>query len=935
MTTILVVEDHLVTQLVLSKRLRNNGYEVATANNGKQALEVLASSAVDLIISDIAMPEMDGLDLLRYVRADENLRGVPVIILTTSVLDQHRFEASAAGADGFSGEARQLMGAGRDIEAPAASLTYLMDQDHRIHIDLAAQPNPSAIFAACMRAMLARVDGLATPEALASEVLAACQEPLAQAGGVSDRGLGATLAVAERPRRFIVELAGGWHHEASLPDLPVGSTASEPDSDDESFGAANLGVGLFLIRRLVDEVSYIPLPGGNRWHLVKGLPAATQSADAQANDSTAVTLDLPASYRYLNVLGDCVAELLKQATLPPDSVLVTELQLAVQETCTNIVDHALMGAAGRIRVTLTLDLANRRFVVDTWDAGEHTFDLAAMPDRFELATPAGALRSGLLRGSALLFVSATLVNLGNYLFNLIQGRWLGPAAFADLSLIVTLFLVTSFLTAGLQTPAARFSAIFAADRDLQGIANLRRQSSRMALLIGLVLVVIFVLGAPLWTRFFSTGSPVPFIVFGLFVPFFLVQGVDRGLLQGRTRFGFLAATYQVEMWSRLALSLVFVALGWSVNGAVAAIALSFVAAWLVARRVAVDMPPAQPMAAQLRRDVLLFTVPVLVAQLGQILINNSDVLIVRRFFPAEEAGLYASLALTGRIVFFATWSVVTAMFPIVAQRYSRGQRHRHLLFVSLAVVLAGSLVIVAITYLFPEAIVQVLFGPAYLSIAPLLWVYALATMFYALANVVINYRLSIGSTGGTYLAIAAGVTQVVLLWTFHASLSQVVLIQLALMAGLFVVLMAWDLGSFRAPRSPERCPGRLTLTWNHEQQTYRLSRHPRAVQHRRRAAVGDLLDPAGRGQPLRRQLLRSALHRRPASPALPGGGVQHRERARPAVAMAYVTATCSSLAAAASSRSCTPALDATATQRCLWCWRLSPSPGAWHASLSS
>jgi chemosensory pili system protein ChpA (sensor histidine kinase/response regulator) len=101
MATILVVEDHLVTQLVLSKRLRNSGYEVVTANNGQEALAHLARAPVDLIISDISMPEMDGLDFLRRVRADDALRNVPVIILTTSVLDQHRLEASAAGANGF------------------------------------------------------------------------------------------------------------------------------------------------------------------------------------------------------------------------------------------------------------------------------------------------------------------------------------------------------------------------------------------------------------------------------------------------------------------------------------------------------------------------------------------------------------------------------------------------------------------------------------------------------------------------------------------------------------------------------------------------------------------------------------------------------------------------------------------------------------------
>jgi O-antigen/teichoic acid export membrane protein len=110
----------------------------------------------------------------------------------------------------------------------------------------------------------------------------------------------------------------------------------------------------------------------------------------------------------------------------------------------------------------------------------------------------------------------------------------------------------------------------------------------------------------------------------------------------------------------------------------------------------------------------------------------------------------------------------------------------------LGVVAAGSLVIIAIAYFFPEQIVRVLFGPAYLAIAPLLWLYALATMFYALANVVINYRLSIGNTGGTYLAIAAGVAQVLLLWFWHDSLAMVVAVQLGLMALLFVVLLVWD-----------------------------------------------------------------------------------------------------------------------------------------------
>ncbi len=675
-----------------------------------------------------------------------------------------------------------------------------MNRDNCLRIHIKSAPGRSdagRLLAACLRAMVARIDGLTQADAIAAEALAAAQKPLSQAiaqeSGKDE--ISATLEVSEAPRRFFLKLAGGWCYEVLLPEA-----TEKPIAPESGVGSINLGAGLFLVRSLMDEVTYIPRPGSNQWRLVKALPIGAVGCAKEGERPTTLTMDLPASYRYLNVLGEGVAALLTQESLPPDHDLINRIQLAVQEVCTNIIEHALDGS-GRLQVTLTLDRANLRFVVETQDTGTRTFDFTALPNRFEFALPGSSRSSGLLRSSAVLFASASLVNVGNYFFNLIMGRWLGPSAFADLSLIVTLFLVTSFLAIGVQTPAARFGALFAAERDLAGIAGLRRFSLRLALLIGLGLTAIFSLGAPLWARLFSTSSPIPFVLFGIFTPFFVMQGVERGLLQGRMRFGLLAATYQVEMWSRLLLSTAFVALGWGVNGAVAGIVLSFAAAWLTARRVAADLPAARPIAGSLRREMLMFAGPALAAPLGQILINNSDVLIVRRFFPADEAGLYAALALTGRIVFFATWAIVTAMFPIVAQHYSRGQRHRHLLWLSLAIVLAGSSAIVVLTYAFPEAITQILFGPAYLPIAPLLWMYALATTAYALANVVINYRLSIGSTDGAYLAIGAGILQVLLLLFFHDSLHQVVSVQLGLMFCLFAVLLLWDL-SHALKRAP-------------------------------------------------------------------------------------------------------------------------------------
>lgn len=400
--------------------------------------------------------------------------------------------------------------------------------------------------------------------------------------------------------------------------------------------------------------------------------------------------------------------------------------------------------------------------------------------------------AGLLTASALLLVSMTIVNAGNYLFNLILGRWLGPAAFADVNLIVTLLLMSILITATLQTVSAKFAATYTAAADLERVSGLRRWLGRWAGGVGAVISVIFVLGAPLWQDFFHTHSAWPFVLLGLGLPFYLAQGVDRGILQGQKRFGLLAVSYQAEMWVRLAAALALVALGWSVNGAVGGITLSLVAAWLVARRVGFSLPRANILPSPDRLNIWRFAGPANAALMGQILINNSDILIVKHFFAADQAGHYAALALIGRIVFFATGSVVAVMFPTVAQKQQRGEPHRQLLAVSLGVVALASLGIIGLTFFFPELIIGLLFGRTYLSIAPLLWLYAVATMLYALANVVVNYRLSLGYGAGSVLAVLAGLTQVIALWFWHDNLLTIVMIQICLMITFLAILLVWD-----------------------------------------------------------------------------------------------------------------------------------------------
>ena len=79
---VLVVDDIEANRDVLSRRLKRQGYTVATAGNGRQALESLRAATFDLVLLDIMMPEMDGYEVLRRLKADEALRYIPVIVIS-------------------------------------------------------------------------------------------------------------------------------------------------------------------------------------------------------------------------------------------------------------------------------------------------------------------------------------------------------------------------------------------------------------------------------------------------------------------------------------------------------------------------------------------------------------------------------------------------------------------------------------------------------------------------------------------------------------------------------------------------------------------------------------------------------------------------------------------------------------------------------------
>ena len=100
----LIVDDSSVMRKIVERSLRQAGLDplvVYEAASGTEGLDLLKSNQVDLILSDINMPSMDGLEFLRQIRAQNLAPGVPVVMITTESSEEHVKQAILAGAQGY------------------------------------------------------------------------------------------------------------------------------------------------------------------------------------------------------------------------------------------------------------------------------------------------------------------------------------------------------------------------------------------------------------------------------------------------------------------------------------------------------------------------------------------------------------------------------------------------------------------------------------------------------------------------------------------------------------------------------------------------------------------------------------------------------------------------------------------------------------------
>ena len=394
------------------------------------------------------------------------------------------------------------------------------------------------------------------------------------------------------------------------------------------------------------------------------------------------------------------------------------------------------------------------------------------------------IRSKRITPEQLFMLSVLTVNGGNYLYNLILGRILGPEQFADAAVLITFLLVLSFVAMTFQLVTAKFSVIFENNLFVSFISKVYKN----AIIVGISFGALIIIFSKQLQQAFNTSSSSMFVVFGIGVPLYFLMSVNRGVFQGEKAFKSLSITYQAEMLSRLLITLGLLFLFNIQSSLVIAIGIliSFSFGLIPFKFKNLNFKTPIIIKASQSKRVRNFFIITAFYELTQIIINNSDILLVKHYFESYDAGLYASLALIGRIVYFMAWMFVMLLLPAVVQLKKEGKATVPILFKYVGYIVTIASTIVLCCSLFPETAIILLFGKNYLAMAPLLWKYTLATGLFAISNIFAYYYLSLDRFVPVVFSGIFGMLQMGLVIFFHKSLEQVVHMQIIAMLLLLI-----------------------------------------------------------------------------------------------------------------------------------------------------
>lgn len=432
----------------------------------------------------------------------------------------------------------------------------------------------------------------------------------------------------------------------------------------------------------------------------------------------------------------------------------------------------------------------------TRSGGLRIFTLVNQP-----SPKAKTLQTRILTGSAMLLSGSGFTALLSFAYNIAVARLLGPADFGHAAAIYTILFLFSSVMLSFQIVGAKVAA-------QQDVAETRdaayRDYHRSAWIFGIAVAAFLLILRKGITEFLNVPSPTLVVLIAIGIAFYIPLGSRRGYVQGVCSFGKLAWNMVLENAIRLVGAVLLILLGAGVTGVIAANSVAVIVAYF-ALAPKLSRTGQNPLGLSLAMRELLTA---LIFFSGVAIINNSGIVLVKHYFSDIEAGLYAAVAMVGRVIFALASAVVNSTFPIIAGAQKEDRKNPRLVLTSLLLVLGIGLIATICLRLAPVSVWNIFLGSGFEigganRLSYLMPLYAIMTTIYSLSAVIITYEMSYKVAGASWIQLGFSGLVVASICLFHHSLQQVIYIQTGLMIVLLVAVGTPFVFSFAGEKSRE------------------------------------------------------------------------------------------------------------------------------------
>jgi O-antigen/teichoic acid export membrane protein len=397
----------------------------------------------------------------------------------------------------------------------------------------------------------------------------------------------------------------------------------------------------------------------------------------------------------------------------------------------------------------------------------------------------------LVSGTAFVFIGSITGNVLAFFLNLFLARSLSYADYAIFASLLSVIALASIPAGSISTVIVKFATRFFSRNETEKAEAFYKESAKLILLIGAGIFIGFAAIAIPLKNFLHIDSIWYILLVGLNVAFVYFIALNAGFLQSLLKFAYISYLNVAGNLAKLLFGILFVILGFKAfAGLLGIFAMSFIVFVLGFLPLRFLFQKKSIKKEEIpKKEIFTYAIPASIAVIALTSLTSIDVILVKHFFPAHEAGFYAGLSLIGKVIFYFTAPIPLVMFPLIVKRHSIGKNYINLLYLALLLVFIPSFAVTLFYFLFPNLVVGIFLGGRdYQEIAQYLGMFGIFITIFSMLNVCVNFFLSIGNIKATSIIIFGAILQIILLVLFHANFAQVIQISIAVC---FMVLVGF------------------------------------------------------------------------------------------------------------------------------------------------